>query len=66
MITINGVTITGAQLDAIVRLMKNGWKVDLTTISKLPADTCVMVAVVGEKTGMSMFMGIEADGYTHS
>jgi hypothetical protein len=66
MITINGITITGEQLDGIVRLMKNGWKVDLTTINKLPAEQCIVVTVHGEQTGAVMHMGIEADGYTHS
>lgn len=66
MITVNGVTITGDQLDAIVRLMKNGWKVDFTSINKLPAEQCITINVTGEKTGARMVMGIEADGYAHS
>ena len=66
MITINGVAITGEQLEGICKLMLNGWKVDLTSIIKLPAEECILVVVHGPNTGAVMTMGIEADGYTHS
>ena len=66
MITINGVTISGEQLEGICKLMLNGWKVDLTTISKLPSEECILVVVYGPLTGATMTMGIEPDGYTHS
>ncbi len=66
MITVNGVELTGDQFDALIRLHKNGWKLDYTSIHKLPAEQCIMVAVKGKETGMQMVMGIEADGYTHS
>ena len=65
-IEINGVEVTPEQLQGLIKLIQRGWKLDYTSIHKLPADTCIMIAVEGMETGMKMTMGIEADGYTHS
>jgi len=65
-ISINGVEITPEQLQGLINLLHKGWKLDYTSIHKLPADDCIMILVEGEKTGIKMAMGIESDGYTHS
>jgi len=66
MITINAVTLTNAQLEALIKLVNRGWVLDYSSIVKLPAEECIMIAVSGPNTGAKMFFGIEADGYTHS
>lgn len=66
MITINGVELTPAQLESLIKLVNNGWTLDYASIYKLPAEHCIMIAVKGDKTGAQMVMGIETDGYTHS
>lgn len=66
MITINGVELTNAQVDSLIKLVNIGWTLDYSSIHKLPAEQCIVVAVEGKSTGAKMIMGIEADGYTHS
>ncbi len=66
MITINTVSLTQAQLEALIKLVNIGWKLDYSSITKLPAEQCIMIAVEGPNTGAKMVFGIEADGYTHS
>ena len=66
MILINGVELTTAQMESLIKLVNIGWTIDYSSIVKLPAEQCVMVAVKGKNTGAQMVMGIEADGYTHS
>jgi hypothetical protein len=66
MILINGVELTPAQVESLIKLVNIGWTLDYTSIHKLPAEQCIMVAVKGNQTGAQMVMGIEADGYTHS
>jgi len=66
MITINTVEITNEQLESLIRLLHRGWELDYNSITKLPADDCITIVVRGKETGMTMVMGIEADGYTHS
>lgn len=63
---INGVAITPEQLLALSKLVERGWKLDYQSIYKPVADTCIMINVEGNNTGMKMTMGIETDGYTHS
>ena len=56
--------LTDKQKEAIARLKKT-W----TTVGPpcpLPCDDCVTVNVYSESTGVSMTLGIEADGLTHS
>ena len=66
MITINGVELTPAQLVSLTKLVNVGWTIDYSSIHKLPAEQCIMVAVKGNQTGAQMVIGIEADGYSHS
>ena len=65
-IEINGVEITPQQLQALIKLVERGWKLDYNSIYKPVADVCIMINVEGKDTGMKMTMGIEPDGYTHS
>lgn len=65
-VEINGVEITTQQLQGLIKLVERGWKLNYNSIHKLPADTCIMIEVTGNNTGIKMTMGIEADGYTHS
>jgi len=66
MITINTVELTNAQLEALIKLVNIGWTLDYSSITKLPREQCIMIAVEGKNTGAKMVLGIEADGYTHS
>lgn len=66
MITINGVDLTPAQLESLIKLVNIGWILDYSSISKLPSEQCIVIAVEGKNTGAKMILGIEADGYTHS
>lgn len=66
MITINGVELTPAQLESLIKLVNNGWTLDYGSIHKLPAENCIMIAVKGKVHCAEMVMGIETDGYTHS
>jgi hypothetical protein len=65
-ININGVEITPEQLQGLIKLIHRGWKLDYTSIAKLPAEQCIIITVEAKHTGMKMTMGIESDGYTHS
>jgi len=64
-VQINGVVVTPQQLEALIKLLKSGWKLNYNSIYKPVADVCIMIEVEGN-TGMKMTMGIEPDGYTHS
>lgn len=66
MITINGVDLTHAQVESLIKLVNIGWTLDYSSITKLPREQCVLITVEGKSTGAKMVMGIEADGYTHS
>lgn len=66
MITINGVELTHAQLESLIKLVNIGWTLDYSSINKLPAEQCIVITVEGKNTGAKMILGIEADGYTHS
>lgn len=66
MITINAVELTNEQLEALIRLVNRGWKLNYASITKLPAEQCIMISVEGPNTGAKMVFGIEPDGYTHS
>lgn len=66
MFIVNGTEITPEQLSALTKLLERGWKVDYSSIMKLPADTAVAVRAVGNQTEMVIYFLIESDGYTHS
>lgn len=66
MITINGVELTNAQLESLIKLVNIGWTLDYSSITKLPAEQCIVITVEGKNTGAKMILGIEANGYTHS
>lgn len=66
MVLINGVELTNAQLESLIKLVNIGWTLDYSSITKLPREQCIVITVEGKNTGAKMVMGIEADGYTHS
>lgn len=59
-------TLTREQLIALSKLQSRGWTLDFQNFQHLPAERAVSIRVVGQTTGMEMYMVIEPDGYTHS
>ena len=54
------------QMQALLqKLPARGWYPDYATVHRMPADTAVGV-ICKTKNGMSMFFGIEVDGYCHT
>ena len=56
--------VTGEQEEALQRLKKRWDKV--SEPRPMPCDDCVLVTVGSECGGVSMILGIETDGHTHS
>jgi hypothetical protein len=60
------VAMTLAQFETVFnKLPQRGWKPDLSTLHRLPADTCVGVTCSAD-SGAKMFFGIETNGYAHT
>lgn len=59
-------TLTREQLIGLSKLQSRGWTLDFQNLQHLPAEKAIAIRVVGQTTGMEMFMVIEPDGYTHS
>jgi hypothetical protein len=60
------VEMTMEQMMALFQqLPSRGWTPDYATVHRMPADTCIGV-VCKTNSGMSMFFGIEEDGYCHT
>tara|TARA_R100000654_G_scaffold40780_1_gene66896 strand:+ start:2579 stop:2788 length:210 start_codon:yes stop_codon:yes gene_type:complete len=63
-VMINNIAMTDKQVETLEGLQKMWDHVGEPQL--LPCDDCVMVSVRSEKTGISMCIGIEADGHAHS
>lgn len=60
------VEMTMDQMQALLqKLPSRGWNVNYATVHRMPSDTAIGV-VCKTNNGMSMFFGIEQDGYCHT
>ena len=58
-------TVGALKQEQSIALLKTRWST-VGDPTPLPCDDCVMVRVSSDSTGVSMVLGIEADGHIHS